>query len=111
GPRIGPEVNAPQVRDIAPETVEVVLHNPRAVGRTMLDLARDVGHGLYLNAMFRGGEQIPVGPETVVREGDVLRVTGARWRIATIERELGKVVRASLATDIVTLALGLALGA
>jgi putative transport protein len=110
GPRIGPEVDAPEVRDVGAETVDIVVHGPRAVGRTLGDLTHDVGHGLYLNAMFRGGEAIPHGPDTEVRKGDVLRVTGSRWRIKMLEQATGKVVRPSIATDIVTLALGLALG-
>jgi putative transport protein len=110
GPRVGPEVDAPEMRDIGAETMDVVIHNPKVIGRKLIDLARDVGHGLYLNALFRGGEQIPAGPETVAERGDVIRVTGGRWRIATLEKELGRVVRPSIATDIVTLALGLAAG-
>jgi putative transport protein len=110
GPRLGPEVDAPEMRDIGAETVDVVVHNPKVIGRKLIDLARDVGHGMYLNALFRGGELIPAGPETTARQGDVLRVTGGRWRIATLEKEIGRVVRPSIATDIVTLALGLAVG-
>jgi putative transport protein len=109
-PRIGPEVDAPEIRELGAETVEVVVHRPESSGHTLLELARDAGHGLFLNAMFRGGEQIPFGPDTVVDKGDVLRVTGARWRIQLLEQRVGKVVRPSLATDIVTLALGLAAG-
>jgi putative transport protein len=110
GPRIGPEVDAPEVSDLGAETVDIVVHGIPKEGRGLIDLARDVGHGLFLNAMFRGGQEIPFGPETVVHNGDVLRVTGAPWRIRLLEKELGKVVRPSLATDIVTLALGLAVG-
>jgi putative transport protein len=110
GPRIGPEVDVPEMRDIGAETVDVVVHTPEVIGRNLLDLARDVGHGITLNALFRGGEQIPAGPETTARKGDVLRVTGGRWRIANLEKHVGRVVRPSLGTDIVTLALGLAAG-
>jgi putative transport protein len=46
-----------------------------------------------------------------VREGDVLRVTGSKWRVGILEREVGTIVRPSLSTDTVTLALGLAIGA
>jgi putative transport protein len=107
---IGPEVDVPALRDVGRETADVVVHHPEAVGRTLPELAQDIGHGLYLNAMFRGGEQIPFGFETKVDRGDVLRVTGAPWRIKGLEATLGRVVRASVATDLVTLALGLAAG-
>jgi putative transport protein len=107
---LGPEVDAPELRDMGSETVDVVAHRPEGVGHTMLDLASDVGHGLYLNAMFRGGVQIPFGPETIVHRGDVLRVTGSAWRIKNLEARVGRVVRPSVSTDLVTLALGLAVG-
>lgn len=111
GPRIGPEVDAPGVREMGTQTVDVVVHNSKVAGRKLIDLARDVGHGLYLNGMFRAGEAIPHGRDAVVHKGDVLRVTGSNWRIRTLEKEVGKVVRPSISTDIVTLALGLAAGA
>jgi putative transport protein len=107
---IGPEVDVPELGDIGSETVDVVAHRGDAIDKTILALASDVGHGLFLNAMFRGGVQIPWGPDTVVRRGDVLRVTGSRWRIKTLEAHLGRVVRASVSTDIVTLALGVSAG-
>ena len=107
---IGPEVDEPGLCDVGSETADVVANNKIGIDRTLQDLAGDIGHGLYLNAMFRGGHEIPHGPETVVRRGDVLRVTGAKWRIKSIEATIGKVIRPSVSTDIVTLALGLALG-
>ena len=61
---IGPEVDVPELRDIQRETADVVAHRPTAVGHKLGELASGVGHGLYLNAMFRGGAQIPVGPDS-----------------------------------------------
>jgi len=107
---IGPEVADPELREIGSETVDVVVHNKDGVKHTIQELAADVGHGMFLNAMFRGGHQIPWGADTVVQRGDVLRVTGAKWRIKTLEQRLGRVIRPSVSTDILTLALGLALG-
>jgi putative transport protein len=111
GSRIGHEVYDRQARDFRIQTVDFVLHDRRIVGRTLGDLAKDAGHGLYLNAMFRGGEEIPAGPGTVLEKGDVLRVTGSLWRINQLEQLGARVIRPSMATDIVTLALGLATGA
>lgn len=106
---IGPEVDEPALRDVGAETVDVVAHGPFA-GHTLSELAADVGHGLFLNGMFRGGNEIPKGPDTIVRRGDVLRVTGTSWRIKALEKQVGQVIRPSVSTDIVTLALGLAAG-
>ena len=110
GSHIGPEIYDRVARDFRAQTIDVVIQK-RAAGRTLADLAKDAGHGLYLNAMFRAGEEIPAGPATALEKGDVLRVTGNQFRISNLEKEGVKVIRPSLATDIVTLALGLALGA
>ena len=108
--RLGPEVDAPEARDIGAQTVDIVVHDDRVAGHTLSELAASAGHGLFLNAMFRAGEQVPVGPDTVVRKGDIVRVTGSDARIELLARQAGRVVRASLSTDIVTLAAGLTLG-
>jgi putative transport protein len=109
--RFGPEIyqaDAPQ-REL--ETVEVVQKNPAAIGLTLSEMVKDLGHGLYLNAMFRGGNEVPRGPDVVIQQSDVLRVTASPERIERLERELGPVVRPSLSTDLLTLALGLCTGA
>jgi putative transport protein len=110
-PRFGPEVDAPELRETKRQTVDLVVNKPAALGKTLGELAQDVGHGVYLNAMFRGGESVPFGIDTVAEKGDVLRVTAGQERIARLEQEAGTVVRPSLSTDIVTLGLGLAAGA
>ena len=62
GPRIGPEVDVPQLRDIGAETVDVIVNAPAFIDRKLIDLVRDVGHGLYLNAMFRAESRSPSAP-------------------------------------------------
>ena len=111
GPKIGPEIYERVARDVGAQTVDVVVQRKEVAGRRLADLAMDIGHGVYINGMFHAGEAVPFGPETLLRAGDVLRVTGSRYRIGILEREVGAVVRPSVATDIVTLALGLTAGA
>jgi putative transport protein len=108
--RLGPEIARPELLDIGSQTVDVVAARPDVVGHTLGALADNVGHGLYLNAMFRAGDALPFGRETIVQKGDVFRVTGSTARIRALGRRVGKLVLPSLGTDIVTLALGLALG-
>lgn len=110
GPNIGPEVDEPKLLDIHLDTVELVVHSDELVGHTLGELATQVKPGLYLNALFRAGEELPVGADMVLRRGDVLRITGSQRRIAEVEKRVGAVVRPSLSTDIITLALGLSLG-
>jgi putative transport protein len=109
--QLGREVDVPELRDSNSETADLVITKGPTAGRKLVDLAMDTAHGLYLNAMFRAGLEIPFGPDTVVDKGDVLRVTGPSWRIRRMEKEGARAVRPSPSTDIVTLALGLSLGA
>ncbi len=108
--RIGHEVDDPHVPPLKLETVEIVHTNAALVGTKLIELAKGIGHGLYLNAVFRGGEPVPKRPELQIEKGDVFRVTGTPERIKQLEGRLGRVVRPSLSTDTLTLALGLALG-
>jgi putative transport protein len=110
-PQLGPEVEDAFTDEVVSQTVDVVVHRREVVGKKLIDLAGNVGHGLFLNAMFRAGDEIPFGPETVARKGDVLRVTGSKPRIAALTAVSGTVVAPTTSTDIVTLALGVALGA
>jgi putative transport protein len=110
GPEIGPEVDAPQLLERARQTVDLVMGD-FVSGQTLGQLAKTVGHGLYLNAMFRGGQSLPFGLDVQVQKGDVLRVTGGRERIAELEQKGIRIVRPSLSTDMVTLGLGLTFGA
>ena len=66
---LGPEVDIPELRDTQSETIDVIAHNAEAIGKSLNELAGDIGHGLYLNAMFRGGAEIPHGPDTIVSRG------------------------------------------
>lgn len=111
GRYVGPEIDAPQLRDTHTETAEIVVHDRDVIGKKLGDLASGVGYGLYLEAMFRGGDELPHGVETVVRKGDVLRVVGGKRHIDALRERTGAIVQPSLQTDIVTVALGLSIGA
>jgi putative transport protein len=111
GPLIGPEITEHALRSIPVETAEVVVTRRELVGKTLEDLVRGVGHGLYLDGLFRAGDQVPATAETVVGKGDVLRVTGEATHIAALAEAAGGVSRTDVATDVVFLSVGLAIGA
>ncbi len=109
--RVGHELDDPRVPPLVLETVELVQKNDAIVGRRLGDLAVDVGHGVYLNALFRSGELVPKGPEVTIQKGDILRVTATPESIVRLQAHVGPIVRPSMSTDILTLCLGLSLGA
>jgi putative transport protein len=109
---LGPEIPDVEARSRTPvHTVDVVIGRRDAVGVTLPDLLARLGPGLYANALFRAGAELPLGAGTKLKIGDVIRVTGAEAKIANLGREVGQVVRASHVSDVLTLAIGLLVGA
>lgn len=106
---LGPEVPDSEARALRPlNTVDVVVGRDDVAGRTVPEL---LGPGLYPNAVFRVGVELPPGPATKLKKGDVIRVTGSDPNIAALGARVGQVIRSSHVSDVLTLALGLLVGA
>jgi putative transport protein len=106
---LGPEVPDTEARALRPlRTVDVVIRRDEADDRSVTEL---LGPGLYPNAVFRAGVELPAGAATKVRKGDVIRVTGTDSRLTALGARVGQVVQATHASDVLTLALGLLTGA
>jgi len=109
---LGPEIPDSEARSRVPAyTVDVVIGHRDAAGQTLRDLLAKVSPGLYPITVFRAGEELPSGPETILKRFDVVRVTGTEPRIAELGRQVGQVIRSSHASDILTLAIGVLIGA
>jgi putative transport protein len=108
GPEV-PDVEARALRQV--HTVDVVIAEQDAAGRSLPELLAWAGGGLYPNAVFRAGVELPAGAATTLTAGDVIRVTGTDAHIADLGRRVGHVVRASHASSLLTLAIGLVVGA
>lgn len=109
---LGPEIPDTEARARIPVlTVDVVVGKREAAGRTVPELLASVGTGLYPNALFRAGAELPVDGGTTLKIGDVIRVTGAESKIDALGNEVGQVIRASHLNDVLTLAIGLLVGA
>jgi putative transport protein len=109
---LGPEIPDAEARLRIPiHTVDVVVGRPEAAGRSLSDLLASLGGGLYPNAVFRAGAELPVGSATLLKVGDVIRVTGTEPHIAELGKKVGQVIRASHTNDVLTLAIGLLVGA
>jgi putative transport protein len=109
---LGPEVPDAEARARLPiHTVDVVVSQTAAAGRSLPDVLARTAPGVYPNAVFRAGAELPGGPETILKKGDVLRVTGTEGQIAKLGASVGQVIRASHSSDVLTLAIGLLVGA
>jgi putative transport protein len=109
---LGSELPDVEARALLPlRTVDVVVGRSEMAGRALTDLTAGAGPGISLNTIFRAGEELPTGPGSILKKGDVLRVTGTEPRIAAFGRRVGPVIRATHSSDVLTLAVGLVIGA
>jgi putative transport protein len=107
---LGPEIPDAEARTLTPiDTVDVVVARDEATGRPLPELIADLLPGLQPNAVFRAGEELPPA-STALKRGDVIRVTGTESGLEALGTHVGHVIRASHASDLVTLSIGLLIG-
>ena len=119
--RVGPEVATERARSADLEVADVVLTRKEFEGLTLQEAAARVrktlspnvekpGRLFHVLGLIREGEPIPFLPGLQVTRGDILRVIGPRKRINAVGKLVGATVRYSAETDILTMALGMAIG-
>ena len=118
---IGPEVADEQARSLDLEVADIVVTSKALVGLTLQEAIEHVRRAVFPKVArvgrllqgvgyIRAGESLPAYPNTRVEYGDVIRVLGPKNRIDEVGRHAGAVVRATTVSDILTMALGLAIG-
>jgi putative transport protein len=111
GDRIGPEVSDQALLDMPVEALDVVITNREIEGKSLSELAAmDVARAVFLARFTRAGVAMPILADTTVDRGDVLRLIG---RVAEVERAakvLGYADRATTATDMVFVGIGIFVG-
>jgi putative transport protein len=83
-------------------------------GHTLEEFARrdhEQLRGVYLRKIMRAGQEIPIGPRTVVERGDVLTIFGPEESVASVGQRIGALVHASEKTDFSVLGLAATAGA
>ncbi len=108
---VGPESDDPLARNVPVEAADIHVGSKEVNGKTLSELAKTIGFGLQLKAMFRMGEQLPVLPDTQVQVGDVLRLVGPDFCIQHAAKELGgKPVLDTMTTEVMYMAIAIAIG-
>ena len=108
---VGTEVDEPRAREVAIEVADIHVGKGAIGGKTVTELAKEIGFGLYLKGIFRQGHQLPVLPEAKVEVGDVLRLAGPAWAVARAAKTLkGRPVTLSAFTEVSFLAVALVIG-
>jgi putative transport protein len=118
---VGPEVADERARGVDLEVADLVVTRKEFAGLTLQEASEHVRRALspgvvrvgrlfHPVALIRAGEPIPIWPGVRVERGDVMRVIGQRSRTNAVGKLVGATVRHTTESDILTLALGLAIG-
>lgn len=107
-----PEVSDRELLDVPMATFDVVLTNRALSGRTLGEIARDTeqSRGVFLKAIRRGGEDIPVAAGTRIYRGDQLTLHGLEPAVRRVSALVGDVLQ-QRGTDYVALGLAIFAGA
>src|SRR6185312_15288177 len=114
GHSIGPEIEGAGVlREVFGDALGVLVSNQALHGRTLAEIADLVGdsaRGVFLRDLTRGGQEVPLTPDTVIYVGDVMTLVGATHDVERAAAKVGQVLRYGDRTDIAFLATGIAAG-
>ncbi|WP_445673011.1 aspartate-alanine antiporter [Pseudomonas inefficax] len=114
GTWIGPEVDHATSLSFPTRSADVVLTNRKLADRTIHHIKTAlVGAermGCFLTGISRQGLPLPLLPETVLRRGDVISLTGRATSVDDLAAQLGRERKPSHRTDIAIHALGMVFG-
>lgn len=113
-PLVGPEIEGEHVmRSVPGEVVDVFVTARDLHGRTLNDIVNqfgDTARGVFLRALTRHGQDVPVTPGTQIYVGDVMTLVALNEDLKRVVPRVGQPLRSSDRTDIAFLAIGLAIG-
>ena len=113
-PIVGPEIEGEHVmRSLPGEALEVLVAARDLHGRTLTEIVERVGdaaRGVFLRALTRHGQDVPLTPGTQIYVGDVMTLVGLSHDLNRVIPKVGQVLRAGDRIDIAFAALGLAVG-
>jgi putative transport protein len=111
GSRAGTEVDDKALLDIPIESLDVVVTQRALVGKSIPELAQhEYARGVFLRAITRSGQALPVDSRTRIDRGDVLRLIGPLTEVERAAKELGYADRPTTTTDMVFVGTGIVLG-
>lgn len=111
GELIGPETDNALARAVPIEVGDVHVGSHKLSGQTLEQLGLFGQGGLSAQAAFRAGNEIPVGPKTDVRFGDVLRLAGPDAALQLAAKQLGgSVILPTFKSEVMYLAAAMLVG-
>ncbi|WP_085604392.1 MULTISPECIES: aspartate-alanine antiporter [unclassified Pseudomonas] len=112
---IGPEIDHPPSLSFPTREADIVLTSKEFAGKTLHEIRAQLKNtqrlGCFLNTISRQGYELPLLPNTVLRRGDVIRVTGRTASVEALAQRLGRIRKQGYKSDIAMHTLGMVLGA
>ena len=96
------------------EALSVVVTNQKVVGPSPDELAVSPEfdfRGVGLSSLSRAGQEIPLGPNTVLHRGDVVKLIGPQRTVENVARTIGYALTPSTGTSLSTVGFGILAGA
>jgi len=111
---VGPEIDHAESLSFPTREVDIVLTSPEFAGKTIhqarsrLENTRRLG--CFIISITRQGYELPLLPNTVLRRGDVLKMTGRTASVESLAKRLGRIRESNYKSDIAVHTLGMVLG-
>ena len=108
---IGREVSDRKALDVPLDAADILVTNRDILKLTTQELRAlpDVNH-IQLVKLERSGVPMPIGTDTKLQRMDILSIVGLKDAVSKVGARVGRVVRPSAATDLLTLSAGMLLG-
>ncbi|MEP3440985.1 MAG: transporter [Sulfitobacter sp.] len=108
---IGPESDNLLARNVPLEVADVHIGSHAVSGKTIAELQSHGTGGVEVQALFRAGKELPLGPDSDVYFGDVLRLTGPDAALKAAAKQLGgRAILPTMKSDLLYLALAMLVG-
>ena len=104
------EVLDPELLDYRINAHELVVINPRLVGKRLSELELPKNNGCFATELVRAGVELPLTDEVVLLKGDRLQVIGEEARLRELGEYLGYIEEEVEETDLVTFSFGIVVG-
>ena len=106
------EATDPELLEIPVASYGLYVTSKKVVGKSLSELVEgiDEARGVLLRGITRGGQAIPIGPGTIIEQGDTLQVTGSEAAVERLAPLVGVVINPTEESDFVVLGTAIFLG-
>jgi len=106
------EVADPELLEISVASFGLYITSKTVAGKTLQEIVDGVeeARGVLLRGITRGGHDIPIGTNTVIKRGDTLHVTGSEAAVEKLAPVVGRVIHPTDESDLAVLGTAIFIG-